>query len=83
MKKIGLILFALYAISQYGCKRTCIECNYQWELANGQKIYTPQPEFCGNEEDIEAYKEDETKKAIQLANKVGGKNVTLHCVEQR
>ncbi len=83
MRKIGFIVFAFIVMAQVGCKRTCTECTYRWELANGEKIYTHQPDFCGNPDQIKAYKEDEVIKARQLAAKVGGKNVTLQCIDQK
>lgn len=83
MKKIGFIVLAAVAISQVACKRVCTQCTYQWELTNGQRIDTQQPEFCGKEADIEEYKREETYKAIQLAEQVGGKNVTLRCIDTK
>ncbi len=83
MKKIALVLFAVVALSQYGCKRICTECTYQWELVNGEKNYTLQPEFCGSEAALKDYKEEELIKAKQLAAQVGGKNVTLRCIDQK
>lgn len=83
MKKIGLILFAIVALSQYGCKRVCTECSYRWESVSGEKVVINQPEFCGKEDEVKDFKEQELIKAKQLAAQVGGNNVTLRCIDQR